>query len=296
MEYWYSNIYFNHMSKAWCGVILLYIVNVLVKSSCHDTTIRTETHQHILCKVNWFFQHEHHRYYDYPVEVWSKHFYSFSSGSYMPVFRITSHCATLQVRFSVYTPTNLHEYAQTLPQSLFWASFHCNSALSSVAKARQRPRGRGQGLHNFSSKGYACIYSLVPRPPQAFIDCSMKSGKAWEILKYTWPHVDTRWQRVGVSEVKDRLPLLISIVISPVVDKLQEYGKEQWYAEEVLQAQSRGMAEKQARNGLPDSCYKHRSSWKLHICHCRSERKILKQQRQNIHFEFISLWRILWAV
>ena len=114
-----SNIYFNHMSKAWCGVILLYIVNVLVKSSCHDTTIRTETHQHILCKVNWFFQHEHHRYYDYPVEVWSKHFYSFSSGSYMPVFRITSHCATVQVRFSVYTPTNLHEYAQTLPQSLF---------------------------------------------------------------------------------------------------------------------------------------------------------------------------------
>ena len=31
-----------------------------------------------------------------------------------------------------------------------------------------------------------------------------------------------------MSEVKDRLPLLISIVISPVVDKLQEYGKEQW--------------------------------------------------------------------
>ena len=34
---------------------------------------------------------------------------------------------------------------------------------------------------------------------------------------------------------KDRLPLLISIVISPVVDKLQEYGKEQWIAEELLQ-------------------------------------------------------------
>ena len=40
-----------------------------------------------------------------------------------------------------------------------------------------------------------------------------------------------------MSEVKDRLPLLISIVISPVVDKLQEYGKEQWNAEELLQLQ-----------------------------------------------------------
>ena len=42
-----------------------------------------------------------------------------------------------------------------------------------------------------------------------------------------------------MSEVKDRLPLLISIVISPVVDKLQEYGKEQWNAEELLQLQFR---------------------------------------------------------
>ena len=48
-----------------------------------------------------------------------------------------------------------------------------------------------------------------------------------------------------MSEVKDRLPLLISIVISPVVDKLQEYGKEQWYAEELLQAQSRSNGEQQ---------------------------------------------------
>ena len=79
------------------GVVLFYcIVNVLVKSSRLDTTIRTETRQHILCKVNWFFQHELHRYYGYPVEVWSEHFYPLHmySGSYMPVFRITSHCAT----------------------------------------------------------------------------------------------------------------------------------------------------------------------------------------------------------
>ena len=48
-----------------------------------------------------------------------------------------------------------------------------------------------------------------------------------------------------MSEVKDRLPLLISIVISPVVDRLQEYGKEQWYVEEVLQAQSRSNGEQQ---------------------------------------------------
>ena len=45
-----------------------------------------------------------------------------------------------------------------------------------------------------------------------------------------------------MSEVKDRL---ISIVISPVVDKLQECGKEQWNAEELLQLQSRSNGEKQ---------------------------------------------------
>ena len=39
--------------------------------------------------------------------------------------------------------------------------------------------------------------SLVPRPPQAFIACSMKSGKAWEILRCTWRHVDTRWTQEG---------------------------------------------------------------------------------------------------
>ena len=47
-----------------------------------------------------------------------------------------------------------------------------------------------------------------------------------------------------MSEVKDRLPLLISIVISPV-DKLQEYGKEQWNAEELLQLQFRLNGEQQ---------------------------------------------------
>ena len=49
-------------------------------------------------------------------------------------------------------------------------------------------------------------------------------------------------------------------------------------------------------NGLPVSCYKHRSGWKLHEHNCRSERKILTQQRQIIHFGFVSLKRILWAV
>ena len=51
-----------------------------------------------------------------------------------------------------------------------------------------------------------------------------------------------------MSKVKDRLPLLISIVISPVVDKLQEFGKEQWIAEELLQLQSR-LNEEQLRDG-----------------------------------------------
>ena len=48
-----------------------------------------------------------------------------------------------------------------------------------------------------------------------------------------------------MSDVKDRLPLLISIVISPVVDKLQDYGKEQWNAEELLQLQFRLNGEQQ---------------------------------------------------
>ena len=50
---------------------------------------------------------------------------------------------------------------------------------------------------------------------------------------------------MGVSEVKDRLPLLISIVISPVVDKLQDYSEEQWNAEELLQLQFRLNGEQQ---------------------------------------------------
>ena len=58
-------------------------------------------------------------------------------------------------------------------------------------------------------------------------------------------YVTSRGHRKGVSEVKDRLPLLISIVISPVVDKLQEYGKEQWNAEELLQLQFRLNGEQQ---------------------------------------------------
>ena len=53
---------------------------------------------------------------------------------------------------------------------------------------------------------------------------------------------------MGVSEVKDRLPLLILIIIAPVVDKLQECGKEQWIAEELLQLQSR-LNEEQLRDG-----------------------------------------------
>ena len=40
----------------------------------------------------------------------------------------------------------------------------------------------------------------------------------------------------GVSEVKDGLLLLTSIIISPVVDKLRECGQKQWIAEELLQS------------------------------------------------------------
>ena len=49
-------------------------------------------------------------------------------------------------------------------------------------------------------------------------------------------------------KVKDQLPLLISIITSPVVIKLQEYGKEQWNAEELLQLQSR-LNKEQLRDG-----------------------------------------------
>ena len=57
--------------------------------------------------------------------------------------------------------------------------------------------------------------------------------------------MDTRWTQGGCVRGQDRLPLLISIVISPVVDKLQEYGKEQWNAEELLQLQFRLNGEQQ---------------------------------------------------
>ena len=43
----------------------------------------------------------------------------------------------------------------------------------------------------------------------------------------------------GVAKVKGRLLLPISIVISPVVDRLQECGKKQGVAEELFQSQSR---------------------------------------------------------
>ena len=52
----------------------------------------------------------------------------------------------------------------------------------------------------------------------------------------------------GVSEVKVRLPLPTSIVITPVVDKLQECGKEQWIAEGLLQLWSRLFNEKPQRD------------------------------------------------
>ena len=89
------------------GVVLFYcIVNVLVKSSRPDATIRTETCQHILCKVNWFFQHEHHRYYGYPVEVWSEHFYPLHSGSY------TCQC------FELHPTVQLELYRQDLVEAV----------------------------------------------------------------------------------------------------------------------------------------------------------------------------------
>ena len=60
--------------------------------------------------------------------------------------------------------------------------------------------------------------------------------------------MDTRWTQEGCVRGHGSTTinaLLISIVISPVVDKLQEYGKEQWNAEELLQLQFRLNGEQQ---------------------------------------------------
>ena len=65
------------------------------------------------------------------------------------------------------------------------------------------------------------------RPLQTFIASSMKSGEGLEHLMHVH---DIMWtlsgQRVGASEVKDRILWPISIVISPVLDKLHDCGKE----------------------------------------------------------------------
>ena len=99
---------------------------------------------------------------------------------------------------------------------------------------------------------YIYVIASYPGPPRLLSFAVWKAGRSggfWNVRDITWT---LGGQRVGVSEVKDRLPLLISIVISPVVDKLQEYGKEQWNAEELLQLQSRSNGEQQ-RDGWKTS-------------------------------------------
>ncbi len=76
------------------GKVMFYLqVEVSLKANEFESTGKIECVEHFLCKVDWFKEHRYHNVFGYPVEVWSVDTHGVHSGSYMPIFRIASHCA-----------------------------------------------------------------------------------------------------------------------------------------------------------------------------------------------------------